>query len=192
MDAGQPRGAPQHPRGLILGGVLGAAIAAAGVVWGAALPEWMWWHVAGALLVGGAGGWLAVFDLATHRLPNRVTYPTAAALAALIGAGGFAGVGGGMSALGWGLGLGFVFLLLALIAGGGFGLGDVKLSVILGAWTGWLAPGSPLVFVLASFVRGGVVALGLMAARRATASTHIAFGPVLVAGALAATWWAGA
>lgn len=192
MDAGESRGTPQHPLVLVSAAVAGAMVVAAGVVWGRALDEWTWWHLAGGLVVGAAGGWLTAYDSATHRLPNGVVYPTGAALGLIMVGAACAGVGGLGRAAAWGFGIGAAFLTLALIAGGGFGLGDVKLSVVLGAWTGWLASGSPLVFVLASFVAGGVVALGLMLARRASRTTHIAFGPFLVVGAMIATWWAGA
>lgn len=193
MAEGQPRSESQpQPGGLIAAAIAGALIAAGGVVWGGVLAPWTWWHLAGGLLIGGSGGWLAAYDAATHRLPNRVTYPTAVGLAVLITAAGLFGVAGAFRALGWGMGLGLLFLVLALAANGGLGLGDVKLSVILGAWTGWLAPSAPLVFLVASFLAGGAAALTLMALRRASRHSQIAFGPFLVVGALVATWWAGA
>lgn len=189
MAEGQPRGEPErHSRALIA--ALAAALAVGGVL--VSVPEWTWWHLAGALLVGGAGGWLAAHDAATHKLPNRVTYPLAGALAVLVGASALAGVPGAGRALAWGAGLGAAFLLLALLAGGGLGLGDVKLSVILGAWAGWLAPTAPIILVIAAFLLGGITALVLMALGRAGRASRIAFGPFLVAGTLIATWWPGA
>ncbi len=160
-----------------------------------ALP-WAWW-VSGpgwstaALLVATLGAVpLFVIDVRTHRLPNALTYPTTAVVGLLLLA---AGATGGTwdavsrSLLG-ALVLGAAYLLLHLVNPSGLGFGDVKLSVLLGmlsAWFGW-----PVLWATAMlpFLLGGVVALGLLAARRATRTTAIAFGPFMLAGtALALT-----
>ncbi|WP_402462079.1 prepilin peptidase [Isoptericola aurantiacus] len=133
---------------------------------------------------------LFVIDVRTHRLPNALTYPTTAVVGLLLLA---AGATGGTwdavsrSLLG-ALVLGAAYLLLHLVNPSGLGFGDVKLSVLLGmlsAWFGW-----PVLWATAMlpFLLGGVVALGLLAARRATRTTAIAFGPFMLAGtALALT-----
>lgn len=65
-------------------------------------------------------------------------------------------------------------------------MGDAKLVVSLAAALGWLSWWHVLLGLWIGFVIGGVVALGLLLARRVTKGTHLAFGPSLVAGALLA------
>jgi leader peptidase (prepilin peptidase)/N-methyltransferase len=48
---------------------------------------------------------------------------------------------------------------------------------------GWLGWGPVAVSVMAAFLIGGVIALVLLAARRASRSTQIAFGPSMILGA---------
>jgi leader peptidase (prepilin peptidase)/N-methyltransferase len=59
----------------------------------------------------------------------------------------------------------------------------VKLAGVLGLLLGWLGWGPVIVSVLAAFVIGGVIALILLLARRASRSSHIAFGPSMILGA---------
>jgi len=78
-----------------------------------------------------------------------------------------------------------VYLVRALVSpgGGGLGFGDVKLAGLLGLLLGWLGWGAVVVSVLAAFVIGGVIAMILLIARRASRSSHIAFGPAMILGA---------
>lgn len=128
---------------------------------------------------------LALIDLDTHTLPNRIIYPaylvsavllTAAALVAgeperLFGA----LVGGG--------GLFALYLTLALIRPGGMGLGDVKLAGVLGLYLGWLGWGELAVGAFAAFLLGGLFGAMLLAVRRAGRKSSIPFGPWMLAGA---------
>jgi leader peptidase (prepilin peptidase)/N-methyltransferase len=78
-------------------------------------------------------------------------------------------------------------LLLALVApSGGLGLGDVKLLAVLGLFLGWLGWGVLVLGVAFGFVLGALVAVGMLASRRAGLRDHLAFGPWLIAGALVA------
>jgi len=94
---------------------------------------------------------------------------------------------------------------LWLLSGGrGMGFGDVKLSPVLGATLGWVSVASALTGLLAAFVLGAVIGIGILLAHRgrsrvpapatgsspdpdhraeAPAGTPIAFGPFLLAGA---------
>lgn len=128
---------------------------------------------------------LALIDLDTHTLPNRIVlpaYPVAAGLftvaALLEGAperlitalvGGFALFG--------------VYLLLALAYPGGMGLGDVKLAGVLGLTLGWLGWGQLAVGAFSAFLLGGLFSLVLVATRRASRKSGIPFGPWMLAGA---------
>lgn len=134
---------------------------------------------------------LVVVDLADHRLPDAVvgpTYPlffgllTLAALAegepARLGR---ALLAGAVLALG--------FLMLALANRSGMGLGDVKLSGLLGGFLGWFGWPSLLLGTMAAFVLGGLFAVGLLMTGRGTRRTPVAFGPWLVAGAAVGAAW---
>src|SRR5699024_1412836 len=92
-------------------------------------------------LVGTAVGLalLVTADLAVHRLPDRLTLPTAVWLVccwlALCVAGApWTSLGRALLA---GAALGVGFLLLCLLTPGGIGLGDAKLAAVLGLLLGW-------------------------------------------------------
>ncbi|MEO9223830.1 MAG: A24 family peptidase [Acidimicrobiales bacterium] len=130
---------------------------------------------------------LAIVDLRTYRLPDRLTFPM------LYGSGALVVVlslvrhdavrilyaaGGSL--------LFFGFLgAMALISPKGMGWGDVKLGRLLGLWLGWL---SPLLVVYALLIAGLVgVAVGVVAlvARRGRSAPY-PFGPWLALGAVVA------
>jgi leader peptidase (prepilin peptidase)/N-methyltransferase len=128
---------------------------------------------------------LALIDLDTHRLPNRVVLPTYVVLAvlftvasALSGDWGalVRGIVGGVLLLG-------LYLTLALVVPGGMGFGDVKLAGVLGfamAYLGWgpLAVGS-----FGAFLLGGIFAIVLVLTRRTGRRGGIPFGPWMLGGA---------
>ena len=152
-----------------------------------------------ALLVTAIGAAiLAVVDARRHRLPTRMILVTLAAAAVALG---YAGLVDGVRTLGWAVlgGVGYAALLAAMrgAARGAapVGLGDVRFAVPLGLTAGWLGPTALLVTVAGAFVAGGVVALVLLATRRAQRTDRIPFGPFMAAGWLAAVamdwsrWW---
>lgn len=141
------------------------------------------------LLLGGAmfavcAVALGFIDLTEHRLPNRIIYPWAAVtagilviVAALLGdlPGLLRGLG---AALLWGL----LFLVVRLVHPPSLGMGDVKLAVVLGLYTGFLGWVTVAAAVLLSFILAGVVAIILLLSRRADRRTRIPFGPFLLVG----------
>ena len=149
------------------------------------LPAWLWFAGCAVLLV--------VIDLQHHLLPNRVLLPAglvglalltvvaattdewSALVRALLGA----------------LALSAGLLALAWVNPSGLGLGDVKLGLVLGLYLGWLGWAHLLVGVVAGFVVQALVAVVLLALRRAGRDTQLAFGPALLAGALAVGLLAG-
>lgn len=128
---------------------------------------------------------LIVIDLRSHRLPNRIVLPSIVAAVALLLLA--AVLGGDWSAFGGallgGLTLGGFFLALRLIQPGGMGGGDMKLAVLVGVLLGWVGWMPLLVGACAAFVLGACAALALMATKRATPASHIAFGPWMIVGA---------
>ena len=134
----------------------------------------------------GIGGWLAVIDARTHRLPNRIVLPTLAVLIALAAVDALAT---GRSAelvralLGM-LILGAFYAVLRGISRAGMGGGDVKLAALIGLVLGWHGWQALEIGAASAFVLGALYAIVLVALRRAHRRTRIAFGPWMIAGAL--------
>ena len=158
---------------LVLGGLAGAAAG-----WTALLPAYLCLALTGAPLM--------VIDYEHHRLPNRLVYPAAIgafvllALAAAVDddwADYLRAVEGAAVAYA-------ALFVLKFISPRSFGWGDVRLGGVLGAYLGyhsWLAVYYGL---FAGFVLGSLVAVVLIAAGRATMKSALAFGPMLLLGAL--------
>ncbi|WP_433265819.1 prepilin peptidase [Micromonospora vinacea] len=145
-----------------------------------ALPALIWWL-----------GWTIpaiLVDLVVHRLPDRLTLPAAAGTWLLLGVAALdADPGHWLRAVIGGAGLALFFASTTVLLGRrGFGLGDAKLALSVGALLGWY--GWPvLVFgLLLTFGLSALVSLGLLATRRANWSTHLPFGPFLLLGTTAA------
>jgi leader peptidase (prepilin peptidase) / N-methyltransferase len=133
----------------------------------------------------GAGVVLAQVDLAVHRLPDRVVFPSIAvvAVAALLDAAVTASWDQLLRALAAGLAAFACAALVGLVSPRGLGLGDVKLLGLLGVLLGWFGWPVLLLGVLLGFVVGAGVSVVLLLGRRAGWRTAIAFGPSLLAGA---------
>lgn len=172
-----------------------------------------WWGV--AVVVGGAYGWMAaeaalpgavlpafvVFGAATlaltlidldHQLiPNRVLFPSLGVAGALLAIGAI--LDGSAGALGRGLGAGAVYFVglfvFALLARGGFGMGDVKLSLFLGLFIGYVGWGELALGAVLAVLLGGVASVVLLVTRKKGRHAKFAYGPYLVAGAWIAILW---
>jgi leader peptidase (prepilin peptidase)/N-methyltransferase len=130
----------------------------------------------------------SMIDFVTHRLPRGVTFRAAIVggpllfLAAInIDDNGrilvmFASFVGTLA----------LFALLTAVSKGGIGGGDVRLAPVLAMFLGWLGASHVYIGLGIGFIIGGVVAAGMLATRRASASTRIAFGPFLCIGAVIA------
>ena len=127
---------------------------------------------------------LSFIDLEHKLLPNRIVVPSFVAGVALLGIA--AALGPGLGA--WvrallGAAVGFsVFFILALISPRGMGMGDVKLSAVLGLALAYLSWPRLLVGFFISFAAGAVGGIGLIAARRAGMKSEVPFGPYLALG----------
>lgn len=139
------------------------------------------------LYLGAIGVALTFIDVDVHRLPDLIVLPSypisfVLLLVPTVVTGQWGAL---LRAVLAALVLFAVYFVLALVSpgGGGLGFGDVKLAGVLGLLLGWVGWGPVAVSVLAAFVIGGVIAVALLAARRASRSTQIAFGPSMVLGA---------
>lgn len=175
------RGQPASPRRVALTAAVGVALGAlagAAAGWTAVLPAFVWLALAATPLV--------LIDYEHHRLPNRLVFALAAGE---IGLGVLAAaVRDDWTALLHGVeGAAAVFAVLyalAFLAPRSFGYGDVKLGGMLGGYLGWYGWMHVYYGIFAGFLIGAVVGVGLLATRRASMKTALAFGPMLVLGAL--------
>ena len=132
----------------------------------------------------------SIIDHTTHRLPRGVTFRAAI-------------VGGPLLALAainhddnGRIGVMFasfivtlvLFATLSVLSKGGIGGGDVRLAPVLAMFLGWLGASHVYIGLGIGFILGGVVATGMLVARRASTSTRIAFGPFLCIGAVIAVF----
>ena len=128
---------------------------------------------------------LTLTDLDRKLIPNRILFPASAIGAALLVAGAVAdGDLGHLARAVGGAAAYFTFLfLLALVARGGFGMGDVKLGAFLGAFLAFEGWATLVVGVVWAFLLGGAVAILLLVFRIRGRKDAIPFGPYLIAGA---------
>lgn len=132
---------------------------------------------------------LAFIDLDVQRLPDMIQLPGYPILAALLF--GCSYVTGDWGALlragicGAGLWL-FYFLLIFVLPAGSIGFGDVKLAGLLGGLLGWLSWAHVIVGTMATFLIGGVIAIGLLITRRKGRKDDFAYGPSMMLGAIVA------
>jgi leader peptidase (prepilin peptidase)/N-methyltransferase len=175
------RGATARPRrqlvtagiALVLGTLAGGAAALS-----ALLPAF--------ILLALAGTPLIVIDYEQHRLPNRLMYPAAAgAIMLLVVAAAIRNDWHDLlRAIEGGAVVFAVLFAIMLISPRSFGYGDVRLGGVLGLYLGYDSWAAVYYGILGGFVLGTAVAIVLLVARRATRKTAIAFGPMLVLGAL--------
>ncbi len=146
-------------------------------------PESVVW-----LLAVPAAVLLAAVDFAVQRLPDVLTLPLAAVLAAGLGVAALLpGAGGSWPrALLGGAALGGVYFVLFLVNPRGMGLGDVKLAVPIGAALAWYGWDAVLLGTFMGFLLAAGYGLILTVRGRAGRRTAIPFGPFMVLGAFAA------
>lgn len=140
------------------------------------------------LVVGALGVAMAYVDLREHLLPDWLTLHALAAGAILLTVAAI--VTGDWSDYGraWlaaAACLAF-YLVLALIRPADLGLGDVKLSAVLGLLLGWVGWSTVVTGVFLGFLVGGLAGVALLITRRANRRTSLPFGPPMLVGALLA------
>ncbi|MFJ2056472.1 prepilin peptidase [Streptomyces sp. NPDC087908] len=129
---------------------------------------------------------LASVDARVGRLPDVLTLPLAAAVPLLLGLAALLpyAMGSWIHSVLGALVLGGAYRLLHEINRDGFGLGDAKLAMPLGAALGWYGWDVLFFGAFAGFLLGSVYGIGLMVLRRADRSSAIPFGPFMLAGGL--------
>lgn len=159
--------------GLVLGALAGASAG-----WTALLPAFVSLALATTPLV--------VIDFEHHRLPNRLVVASAvgAAVFGLLAAGVRDDWHALLHAVEGAAAVFVVLFLLAFLAPKSFGYGDVKLGAVLGGYLGWFGWLDVYYGIFGGFLIGAVVGIALMATRRASLKTALAFGPMLVLGTL--------
>jgi len=128
---------------------------------------------------------LALIDLDTHTLPNKIvlpSYPIVAGLLVVASALEAEWARVLTAALGMIILFGFYFLL-AMISPRGMGFGDVKLAGVIGMLLGWLGWGPLAVGGFSAFLLGGLFSILLVAIKRVSRKGGIPFGPWMLAGA---------
>ena len=169
----------------------------------------LWTHVpwielvcaAGFAIVAGQFGWawalpaylLFVFssvaitwiDTRHHIIPNRIVYPTlfASLLLLLVAAALDDGFDSLLDALIGMCGAGAFFFIVWFIYPKGMGYGDVRLSLLIGLFTGWVGLGNVFLGVLAGLLLGAISGLLFVALRFTGMKDPIPYGPFLLAGA---------
>ncbi|WP_300768534.1 A24 family peptidase [uncultured Bifidobacterium sp.] len=128
---------------------------------------------------------IAAIDLDHQLILNVIVYPLAIVTLALLT---IASAGTGewhrlVRALISAVVLAAFYLLLGIIWKGGMGMGDVKLSALLGLVLGWLGIAQLITGAFAAFLIGGVIAVVELAKGRVKLKGGIPFGPSMVAGA---------
>jgi leader peptidase (prepilin peptidase)/N-methyltransferase len=132
-----------------------------------------------------------LIDLDHQLIPNRVLFPATAVTAALLVLGALLdGLAGDLlRAAAGGLGYFAFLLVVAIVARGGFGMGDVKLAFLLGLMLAFVSWGALLVGMIGSILLGGVASGLLLAFGRKGRKAKFAYGPYLVVGAWVALAW---
>jgi leader peptidase (prepilin peptidase)/N-methyltransferase len=131
---------------------------------------------------------LAVIDLETYLLPNRIVYPLTVAMLVLLPLGLLAD--DDLGAYGRGLLGGVIafaaFFVVHLVSPRGMGFGDVKLSFTLGLALGCVGWGEVVLGLFLGFFYGALIGIVLIATRLRSRNQAVPFGPFLAAGAITA------
>ena len=140
------------------------------------------------LYLAAVGLALALIDLDTKRLPDRLTLPSYVVAPVLLGLGALLGSDSGdlFRALIGGAAMYAFYFALAFAYPAGMGFGDVKLAGVLGLYTAWLGWGAWAVGLFGGFLFGGVWGIALLASGRGGRKSKVPFGPFMLAGTLLA------
>lgn len=134
---------------------------------------------------------LAMIDVDTHTLPNRIVLPSYFIGSFLLGVSVLASrdyVALERSVIGACI-LWFFYVILALAYPGGMGFGDVKIAGVVGLFLGFIGWKALIVGTSAAFVLGGLYAVLLLLLRKVDRKSGIPFGPWIFFGAWVGIFW---
>ena len=146
--------------------------------------------LAAYLFFGVVGVVLAVLDLRTRRLPNRIVLPSIVIEVVLLAVA--TAIRGRWYSLGRATIAGALFAIFLTALSvvyrhrGGVGGGDIKTAMLIGIALGWLGWSVLLVGVLVAFLAQLIVGQGLLALGRLQRGASVPMGPFLFAGAVIA------
>ncbi len=131
---------------------------------------------------------LTVIDLREHRLPRAVIRPARLWTAGLLGLAALLGAAPerAVQALLGSAGLWLFYAILRWASRRSLGGGDVNYASLTGLIAGFTGGGTVLASVVWTFGSAALVSVWLLATRKAGPQTHIALGPSMVAGTVAA------
>jgi leader peptidase (prepilin peptidase)/N-methyltransferase len=142
---------------------------------------WSWLGFGATVVPLGA---LFAIDVLTHRLPRQISLVTAVPVVILLVIGD--GPGGRWSVVVAAMVNVLIALVLRTLTRGSLGMGDVMIAPLLGAIVGWFGPLSVVALWLVASVLGALWSVVLVSTRRRSRRDHIAYGPFLIVGTLAA------
>jgi leader peptidase (prepilin peptidase)/N-methyltransferase len=156
------------------------AVLAVSREWRADLPAYL---VVSALAIA-----MGYVDLREHRLPDPLIASALAAGGVLLAVP--AAITGSWAAYGraWIVAavMFVAYLGLAMVRPADLGMGDVKLTGVLGLMLGWLGWPTAVLGAFLGFLFGGITGVVLLVTGRADRKTPIPFGPFMLFGALVA------
>jgi leader peptidase (prepilin peptidase)/N-methyltransferase len=168
---------------------LGAAAVAIGFGWVAATDGWAF--LPAYLAFGTTTLAVTLTDIDHQLIPNRILFPGLGVAGVLLALGAL--VDGSARDLGRaviGALIYFAFLLLVgLVARGGFGMGDVKLALLLGLFLGFVGWDALGVGFCVGILLGGVAWLLLLVFTKRGRRAKFAYGPYMVMGAWIGLFW---
>ncbi|GAA1025664.1 hypothetical protein GCM10009557_00460 [Virgisporangium ochraceum] len=134
---------------------------------------------------------LAFVDVAVMRLPDTLTVTACVGSLGLLG---IAAIATGSAfhlgrAIVGGVGLGALYLVPILWSAMGMGRGDGMLAVVVGMNVGWLGLDALVTSTLATAAIAAACTLTMLASGRVRRGDHVAVGPFILLGALAAIHW---
>jgi leader peptidase (prepilin peptidase) / N-methyltransferase len=146
------------------------------------------WALPAYLYFVAIGVALTMIDVDTKRLPNAIVLPSYPVLAVLLT------ISAGVERDWWslaraGIGAAILFafyLVLTFAYPAGMGMGDVKLSGVLGGILGYLSWSTLAVGAFGGFLLGSLGGIFVLATRRGNRKTAIPFGPYMIAAAMLA------
>lgn len=178
----RPRGTWWWGLAIVVGGAYGWLVASA-------VAPWL--VLVAYLAFGGATLALGLIDLDHQLIPNRVLFPSLAVAGGLLAIGALADSAGGALLRGFAGSAAYFTGLLAfgLLARGGFGMGDVKLALLLGLFLGYIGWGELAAGAILAILLGGIASVLLLISRVKKRDSKFAYGPYLIVGAWVAIIW---